>query len=315
MQEKTLCPVCEELLTVILFPEFLYCEGCEVGVKRIECRQNLSQARADYNSVWAKRHHSDLSAKLTACSITKRIKGIGFSAGCLRHILDIGCGSGLLVDMLTGEGYDSTGLDLSGEVINYARLHSRGKYLCAGVDNIKVKYDMVIMSHILEHLPNPVGYLRKVAHLIKPSGFLLVVVPNLGGYDIGSIWRRESCALLFDHTHVMAFSKRGLNLVLGKAGYQIVWANTETLGASLLNRVVVGVFRRVRGNPTIYKKQEKFRKALPNWSHRIYQAIADSALSRGLCYIPNRLSERRGKGLGLVILATLRGDRTYERDE
>ena len=302
MEKQTLCPICEKVLTVDLFPEFLYCEECEVGVKRVECRYSLGQARAFFNTAWwVNKHHNDLSAKLAACSIIKCVKGLDG----VRNILDIGCGSGLLVDMLVGEGYESTGLDFSAEAINFARTHKRGVYVCGAVNDIWAKYDLIIMSHLLEHIDNPVRYLRQVAQLLKPDGLLLVEVPNLDSYNTKSIWRRESHRQLFEHTHNVAFSKKGLSLLLGKAGYIVRETNTKTLGGSLLNRLVSGLYRRLRGNPTIYRKQEPTGRVTLDRRHRVYNTIAESVLVRYLCLIPNRLSERRGRGVGLSILATI----------
>lgn len=299
MEEQTLCPVCEKALSVNIFPEFLYCGECGIGVKKVECQQNLNQARAVYNSAWVNKHYNDLSTELKARSIVKHVKRLYG----VRDILDVGCGSGLLVDLLAGEGYDSTGLDFSEKTINFARLHERGKFLYATVDEVKGEYDLVIMSHILEHISDPVGYLQKVACLLCPLGLLLVAVPNLDGYDATSLWRRENHATLFDHAHNMAFSGKGLVLLLEKAGYGIQTINTQTLGVSSLNGLVVGLYRKLKGNPTIYKKQELASKASPDRMHRIYKAIIELKLARYLCYVPNRLSEHRGRGKELVVLA------------
>lgn len=301
MGEQTLCPVCEKVLVAEIFPEFLYCEVCSVGVKRIEQRKSIGQARAVFDLAWANKHHKDLSSELTARSIMERVKRLDG----VQDILDIGCGSGLLVDLLSREGYDSTGLDFSADTISFARLHKRGGYLCASVAEVKRKYDLVIMSHILEHIPDPIKYLWQVAHLLNPAGLLLVVIPNLDSYDADSLWRRESHITLFDHTHNTAFSRKGLSLLLEKAGYSVLGVSSETLGASILNRVASGLFRHLRGSPTIYKRQEPNGMITPDRLHRLYKTIAESKLVKRLCYIINRMSERGCRGLDLVILATV----------
>lgn len=307
MKNQTFCPACEEVLTVDLFPEFLYCEGCEMGAKKVECRKSREQIQANFGLRWVTKHDGELSAKLRACSITQRVKK---EFGSVRSILDLGCGSGLLVDILIGEGYDSTGFDFSSRVINYARSHKRGLYIYGTIDDIWKQYDLVIMSHLLEHIEKPVEYLRRVANLIKPSGLLLLVVPNLDGYDPDSMWRRESHITLFDHTHNMAFSKKGLTLLLEKAGYMVLMVSSETLGAALLGREVQGLYRRLRGNGTIYRKQKPASISTPDKVHRVYKTIVESSLVRFLCYIPNKWSERGGRGIDLVVLAAPKKGRT-----
>lgn len=42
----------------------------------------------------------------------------------------------------------------------------------------ETKYDTIIMSHVLEHIANPIIVLKKIHSLLKPDGVFLVSVPN-----------------------------------------------------------------------------------------------------------------------------------------
>lgn len=50
----------------------------------------------------------------------------------------------------------------------------------AGIESIvpKQSYDYVLASHVIEHLPNPIGFFRAAADLLKPSGRLRLAVPD-----------------------------------------------------------------------------------------------------------------------------------------
>jgi hypothetical protein len=67
------------------------------------------------------------------------------------------------------------------------------------------------MAHVLEHLPDPVGYLKNLAgnHLIE-GGHLLVEVPNLYSHDS------------FEVAHLFAFSPQTLRQTVEQAGLTIV---------------------------------------------------------------------------------------------
>jgi 2-polyprenyl-3-methyl-5-hydroxy-6-metoxy-1,4-benzoquinol methylase len=49
-----------------------------------------------------------------------------------------------------------------------------------GIESITPKhsYDYILASHVIEHLPNPIGFLRAAADLLKPSGRLRLAVPD-----------------------------------------------------------------------------------------------------------------------------------------
>lgn len=50
----------------------------------------------------------------------------------------------------------------------------------AGLESIQPKqaYDYILASHVIEHLPNPIGFFRAAADLLKPSGRLRLAVPD-----------------------------------------------------------------------------------------------------------------------------------------
>jgi 2-polyprenyl-3-methyl-5-hydroxy-6-metoxy-1,4-benzoquinol methylase len=75
----------------------------------------------------------------------------------------------------------------------------------------KKRFDLVVMSHVLEHLPSPVEYLIHLReHMLAPRGWLLIEVPNL--------YVHES----FEPAHLLAFSLHTLRETLRKSGYQVV---------------------------------------------------------------------------------------------
>jgi 2-polyprenyl-3-methyl-5-hydroxy-6-metoxy-1,4-benzoquinol methylase len=73
------------------------------------------------------------------------------------------------------------------------------------------RFSLVSMMHVLEHLPDPVGYLARLeADFLEPSGWLLLEVPNLYAHDC------------FEVAHLLAFSAHTLEQALNKAGYRVI---------------------------------------------------------------------------------------------
>jgi len=91
----------------------------------------------------------------------------------------------------------------------------QGLSVYADIADIKnpaeVGFDLVSMAHVLEHMPNPVGYLADLRDsVLTPSGWLLIEVPNLFSHES------------FEIAHMTSFSGHSLRQVLNKAGYQVV---------------------------------------------------------------------------------------------
>jgi len=82
------------------------------------------------------------------------------------------------------------------------------------------KFDLITMSHVLEHLPDPVGYLENlVNHYLEPDGHIVIEVPNLWG---------EPTALLFPHLH--AFTQDTLWQTMNKGGLTPIAVETSYVG-------------------------------------------------------------------------------------
>jgi len=128
-------------------------------------------------------------------------------------LLDIGCGNGAFLDSYgrTKPGWRMTGLDLDAR--NRVRIESIPgvKHLHVGpIERLHQKFDLIVMIHALEHIPNPVEFLRKVSARLNPMGRLLIQVPDLSAspFDL----------LIADHcSH---FSAAALERVVESAGYQ-----------------------------------------------------------------------------------------------
>lgn len=89
-----------------------------------------------------------------------------------RHILDIGTGHGLFLDLLS-QKYSVVGVDVDSERDDVIRMDAL--HLGFG----KSVFDTVIMAEVLEHLKSPLKGLRKAHRVLKPGGRLILTTRNL----------------------------------------------------------------------------------------------------------------------------------------
>jgi glycosyltransferase involved in cell wall biosynthesis/2-polyprenyl-3-methyl-5-hydroxy-6-metoxy-1,4-benzoquinol methylase len=104
-------------------------------------------------------------------------------------VLDVGCGTGIMVTLPLGSiGYRVTGIDIHRESIeagqrvnpypNVTFRHSDAAVLLAAGEC----YDVVVASEILEHLTDPLAFLRTLRALLRPGGTLILTTPNGYGW-------------------------------------------------------------------------------------------------------------------------------------
>ncbi len=81
------------------------------------------------------------------------------------------------------------------------------------------KFDLVILSQVLEHLLDPFDVLVKVRNLIKPGGVLALAVPNVDAILIKILKSKSSFLGL--PGHIIHFSRQGLSALLRRAGFEV----------------------------------------------------------------------------------------------
>lgn len=129
--------------------------------------------------------------------------------------VDIGAGVGLLVDTAKQMGFSAYGVEPSVPSVRAAQKYFQVT-LSSNLGELRKKVksaDVVLLNHVVEHLPDPKKILSEVAHLLKPHGNLVIGVPNIASL-IGSL-KRERWQSLIPDQHRWHFSLKTLdNLVL-----------------------------------------------------------------------------------------------------
>jgi len=98
------------------------------------------------------------------------------------RVLDVGCATGYIAEILTGEGYRVTGLELNSRMVEEARTR--------GVDVIQHdleeplplpdgSFEAVHVCEVIEHIYDTGGLLRELRRVLVPGGVLIMSTPNL----------------------------------------------------------------------------------------------------------------------------------------
>ncbi len=104
-----------------------------------------------------------------------------------KHVLDIGCGGGILSESMAKEGAFVTGIDIASEPIKVAQLHAlknniKITYIQETVENYAKNnnktYDIITCMETLEHIPNPESIVQSCAKLVKKDGHVFFSTIN-----------------------------------------------------------------------------------------------------------------------------------------
>ena len=136
-------------------------------------------------------------------------------------LLDIGCATGWITAVARRFGFEAIGLEANPYLADVAR-EKYGLEVKEGfLEDLEISqvFDAVCMFHVLEHLTNPLGVLRKIRSILKANGVLLAVVPNGGSLGVSIFKRYYNWSL--PH-HVSFFTPRSIQIAYEKAGFKVL---------------------------------------------------------------------------------------------
>ena len=115
------------------------------------------------------------------------------------RVLDIGCGTGFLLERLAERGFSGVGIDLSPESVEHAkrRLAEIGAAdrLTAQVGSAYEPpagpFDLITLTGVLEHLEDPRACLRALREQLAPDGLLVISTPNRRSLPGARRWLSE----------------------------------------------------------------------------------------------------------------------------
>lgn len=175
----------------------------------------INQIKDDYNRIAPQ---FDSTRKHNWRDVAKVVKDLKITKGA--KVLDLGCGSGRLYELLEEYHPKYTGLDISEELIGLAqRKYPGGKFEVADLTNIKVKnkYDFIFSIAAVHHIPSKT--LRdKVISDIKNS-------LNSGGTAIVTAWYFWNQPKFFNKILSDFFSFKNRSLPFGD--FYVPWKNQK----------------------------------------------------------------------------------------
>ena len=134
-------------------------------------------------------------------------------------LLDVGAGSGILVEEALELGFAAKGIEPSGSL--QATAVQRGLPVTHGVlpnSEVAGPFEVVTLIDVIEHVPDPLDLMRQIKSVMAPDGICVVVTPDVDSIAarlMGWKWWH------FRAAHIGYFNKSTLALALETAGLRI----------------------------------------------------------------------------------------------
>lgn len=142
-----------------------------------------------------------------------------------RRIFDVGAATGYFLDLTKQRGWQTAGTEISDYAAKVA--NERGhRVFCGELDQLPIegKFDVVTMWDVLEHIGDPLAYLKKANDLLVDGGLVAINTVDRGSAlarVLGLNWH-----LIVPPEHLNFYSRENLEIVLRQAGFEIISIST-----------------------------------------------------------------------------------------
>lgn len=209
----------------------------------------------------------------------KRYKAMFLDQMPTGDLLEVGCGSGKRLARMKALGWNVTGQEIDPVAAQHLR-ENEGIDVHLGpletLQGCEEKFDVVIMSHVIEHVPDPVALLTASYKRLKKGGLLVIATPNAASYGhqkFGASWRG-----LEPPRHLHLFTCGTLTQVAKNAGFNRLNCQTTVVSAYGIGEgSQLSISRTTGDGGHTYTSRDVLRGV---WfqmkAHRVFQEMKDS---------------------------------------
>jgi len=190
-----------------------------------------------FNANGAVQDFKNIGEKVSIMAAVKRMYGDLRGA----TMLDVGCGTGEFLKAGADIGLDVTGIDVDSTTTDYItkKYGYRTVTGLLGPETFPAgSFDVVVFSHVIEHLQEPIELLATIRGILKPRGLLVMCTPNNDslGEDIRNVYghfrhSRSKSYYLTPFTspyHIIGFNLGSSRRILEQSGFVVEYCKLHS---------------------------------------------------------------------------------------
>lgn len=199
-------------------------------------------------------------------------------------LLDVGCGGGDHLVTMRRLGWNTVGIDTDEAAVAQARRKGVDARLGSLADQNfpGESFDAVYLSHVIEHVAEPVALLQECRRIVKPGGTLIVLTPNSASHGhakFGRDWRG-----LEPPRHLYLYNPDNIAALFARAAFPGCNVRTLSRGA----RTIISMSRVIRWSRTTARPSSSY----PGLKRKV-EGVIDQAIERTI----ELFTARRGEEL------------------
>lgn len=208
----------------------LICEAC--GTRYVSPRYDDAQLDDHYSEDlftsskdYEGRHHNMLDPRERARKVLdmkEEIEAVTTHVQPGGRVLDIGCQTGIYLEALP-DHYEKHGVERSVWAAEHTRSIVDGAIVSGKIEDADFPeghFDAINMSYVVEHLQYPVETMRHVVRWLRPSGILVISVPNYTSFC--SLLFREYFRLADPRQHIYLTSTGSIRHLMDELGLETI---------------------------------------------------------------------------------------------
>jgi len=136
------------------------------------------------------------------------------------RLLEVGCGDGRWLSLMREKGWEVEGQEIDPVAAQFVTASLGIKTHVGPLDTLRLPaetFDAILLSHVIEHVHDPVALLAICKKLLRDGGRLVVITPNVASFGhavFGRSWRA-----LDPPRHLYLFTLQTLRQVVATAGF------------------------------------------------------------------------------------------------
>ena len=143
-----------------------------------------------------------------------------------KKILDIGCATGKFLYEFKNKGWDVAGIEICKEAAEYGNRNRNVNIYNCTLEKAcfpDKSFSVVHASHLIEHLNDPVSFLKEVYRILHDKGYFILVTPNIDSFQ-NFIFKSNWRSAIADH--LFLYSIKTLEKICGNNGFTLLKKGT-----------------------------------------------------------------------------------------